>query len=631
MSSSVSRRSSLVPDLAYDVVIWTQCSLLPTWSSAECGAWTEVAVVDPDDHTPPPQSPDSVLSSFWFRLITSALAGLAVATLTGKSYTTLAYWGTLGGTTLVGFLVFFYLRHQWFLPQAHTDLVRQDRGTLAESITSSRRSAHAISSNWLSLWRSPTFRYYLHLDAAMSLIAYSSRFASPLAMLSDKVEDRQQFLDEGKHLVAAIGGGKAPSHPYRVRLLIYPEWAYVDYTDDILQLIRSHSAARIPCIPLIAEDLYKSFEGDDHKDVREDVEKLVADLDQTGRDKLPPVSRITAWRDNRALKHSQSPAGWPPVFPDMLLIDSQFSSLQTSKVWWYSRHGRVRRWDATKPEKRESANKTFAAICRNAERALWSEYGVTALGSVAVAADTTGLGSEAFFAWPHYREWLKWIGKHAITNGSARVLDEWLEEENVQIRKFIDSYVKDQVGRAEHIELLDLGCGFGRHLIEVLVAHKAVSAVGIDINAGMVAQASRSAKRADVHRRSTFLVADVATLTECKSEEFDLAICMTNTLGNLPEEKQALLIERLKQVLRPGGMALLSVYALNSIAARRASYEAVGLSVEEQGRRIVAAEGLESEAFEPADLCALIEHNGLRVLSAPTQVTPIGWQIVAGR
>jgi hypothetical protein len=53
--------------------------------------------------------------------------------------------------------------------------------------------------------------------------------------------------------------------------------------------------------------------------------------------------------------------------------------------------------------------------------------------------------------------------------------------------------------------------------------------------------------------------------------------------------------------------------------------------VEEDERRIVAAEGLESEAFEPGELSELIEGNGLVVTGAPEQVTSIGWQIVASR
>jgi SAM-dependent methyltransferase len=575
------------------------------------------------------KEPYSVLSSFWFRLITSALAGLAVASLTGQRYTTLPYWGTLVGATLVGFLVLFYVRHQWFLPEKHTELVKKDRGTLAESITSSHRSAHAISSNWLSLWRSSAFRYYLHLDAVMSLVAYSSRFASPLATLSDAVHDKEQFLAEAKALVKDIGEGKTPSHRHRLRLLIYPEWVYEDedYTDDIRQLLRSHSAARIPCLPLVAEDLYKSFEGKE----QDDVGKVVAELGQDGRDKLPPVSRITAWRDNRRLKHGAIPAGWPPVFPDMLLIDSQFSSLQTSKVWWYSRRGNVRRWDAAQHDKRESANRVFAAICRNAEGALWAGYNVETLGSVAIAADTTGRGSEAFFAWPHYKRWLDWIHENARENKSAKALNDWLGQEETEIEAFVSAYLRDNPARHEALQILDLGCGFGRHLIDLLLAHPHAEGVGIDINNGMVAEASREAKRTKLHRKSTFLVADVSKLTECDNGEFDLAICMTNTLGNLPKDKQALLIERLKEVLRPRGRVLLSVYAVGSVEPRCQSYIAIELNVEEQGRRIVAVEGLESEAFEPDDLCRLVESNGLKVIDAPQAVTPIGWQLVAER
>jgi len=576
------------------------------------------------DYTPAPKSPDKALSSVAFRAVGSLFVGFIVASiLERQNYSSPAYWLTLLGSSIIASLMFFYIRHQWFLPESSNEVVERDKGRLTDSITSSRRSAYAISSNWLDLWRSPTFRYYLHLDAVMSMIAYSSHLASPLSRLSDDEDDRKEFFDEGINLVESIGRGEFPDNRHRLRLLIYPEWVYNHASDEVTQLIKSHSAARIPCLPLIAEVLYGAL-GEEEK---ETLDGLVAGLGQDGSDKVPPVSRVTAWRDGRALKKGRTPAGWPPVFPDMLLIDSQFANVSTAAVWWYSKEGNVRHWDARKSERR-TANQVFASICSHAKGALWDHYSVRTLGSVALTADTTGLGSEAFFAQPYYRKWLKWIQANAKTNRSARVLDDWLSLESRHVEEFVSAYENDS---GQPCRILDLGCGFGRHLIDLSRNHSTLLGLGIDINAGMVAEANRSAKQAGIEHRCTFIPGDVSRLSDCDAGEFDLAICTTNTLGNMPDRKQSPLIQRLREVLRPGGKVLISVYAPASVGARLESYAEIGLYVEEKGKRIVAVEGLESEAFEPQDLSDLIEQNGLRVVGQPEQVTSVGWRAIAER
>jgi SAM-dependent methyltransferase len=124
-------------------------------------------------------------------------------------------------------------------------------------------------------------------------------------------------------------------------------------------------------------------------------------------------------------------------------------------------------------------------------------------------------------------------------------------------------------------------------------------------------------------------VGDAASLSDFEIDEFDLAICMTNTLGNLPREKQTALVRRLRSVLKPGGSALISVYSDASVRARLASYRAIGLRVEARSDRIEASEGLVSEHFTAPRLRTLLEENGLRVLGDVKHVTAIGLAAVA--
>ena len=44
----------------------------------------------------------------------------------------------------------------------------------------------------------------------------------------------------------------------------------------------------------------------------------------------------------------------------------------------------------------------------------------------------------------------------------------------------------------------------------------------------------------------TLVLGDAATLVDFGDEEFDMAICMTNTLGNMTPEKQEGCLQRLR-------------------------------------------------------------------------------------
>jgi SAM-dependent methyltransferase len=164
--------------------------------------------------------------------------------------------------------------------------------------------------------------------------------------------------------------------------------------------------------------------------------------------------------------------------------------------------------------------------------------------------------------------------------------------------------------------VLDIGCGFGRHLLKALAANPRLAAVGVDINSRMIEEANRAAHKSRMDRRATFLVGDASLLEDLQGRRFDLAICMTNTLGNMPREKQIGFLDRVRELLCPGGRLMLSVYSLASTSALLESYRRIGLHVEEipENRQIVATGGLESQAFDVGELRFLIEQSGLNVV-----------------
>ena len=96
---------------------------------------------------------------------------------------------------------------------------------------------------------------------------------------------------EDLELLDKIAADEIPVDKHRVRLLIYPQWAYDTYRSDVDQLIRSHSAARIQCIPLAPEELYRRL----HSEEREAVKSVVNQLGQTVIGQVTTRPSLSTW------------------------------------------------------------------------------------------------------------------------------------------------------------------------------------------------------------------------------------------------------------------------------------------------------------------------------------------------
>ena len=68
--------------------------------------------------------------------------------------------------------------------------------------------------------------------------------------------------------------------------------------------------------------------------------------------------------------------------------------------------------------------------------------------------------------------------------------------------------------------ILDIGCGTGRHAVEL--AKRGYQITGVDISAGMLVEARKAARQAKVD--VTWVQADAVKLTS--AEKFDAAICL---------------------------------------------------------------------------------------------------------
>lgn len=571
-----------------------------------------------------PGEPDKALVGLPTQLLLAVPVGIVAALVSGEPFGGFRWGLAVLAGVLVGVLLIQSLTRR-FLSAVELPDVEPSPAKLTDSITSSRRAAYAISSNWLSLWRSPTFRYYLHLDVAMSLVAYSDSTNAALERLSSDEKDLEDFYQEGWRLVRSVASGNYPLERHRIRLLIYPAEAYRRYRLEVQQLIASHAAGRIPCIPLVAEVLQQGLTGEEVKELNELTGS--SGLGQDVFDKLPPVSRWERWYIARKLRRGgrhELIDEWP-VFPDMLLVDAPPDEQTT--VWWYTSAGSVENWQNTQSNKIDRASTVFRTLCREAKRAEWKDYSCKILERVPVSSPQAALISEAFFSRSHYQSWLAWAETEAETVPQAKTLRDWLKAETVALENFVQQYLLERsTTTSGSASLLDVGCGFGRHMNPLLEQHAELEAVGVDINSTMVELATHDARIRGIASRVMYLRQDASRLAGCRDEEFDLAICMTNTLGNMREGKRRELMVELRRVLRPGGKLLISVYARDSREARLASYRSIGLHVKETGSLIEATEGLVSTSFEAADVYQLAQQSGFQMTGSIKPLGgPMGW------
>ena len=113
------------------------------------------------------------------------------------------------------------------------------------------------------------------------------------------------------------------------------------------------------------------------------------------------------------------------------------------------------------------------------------------------------------------------------------------------------------------MKVLDIGCGPGRHSLEL--ARRGILATGIDISSGFIEIAQKVASKERLP--ATFLVADARTLAF--DSEFDAAICLCEGAFGLvgPEESHTRVLRNIHHALKLGSPFAMTV--INALAAAR--------------------------------------------------------------
>lgn len=207
-----------------------------------------------------------------------------------------------------------------------------------------------------------------------------------------------------------------------------------------------------------------------------------------------------------------------------------------------------------------------------------------------------------FFSKPYYD---KWVEK------APSEIQNWFKKENEFLKKNIE---KNSV-------ILDVGCGFGRHL--KVLAKFCKKVIGIDNNETMVEKAKRNLKEftnAKVYLKD-------AEKIPFENEFFDYVICMTNTFGTFLNKRRKILKE-MKRVLKNDGRIIISVYSEKATDARIKGYKKVGLHIQKiENGRFYFKEGHITEQFSKEQLNKTF--NSIKLRARITELTPISYICVA--
>jgi SAM-dependent methyltransferase len=151
---------------------------------------------------------------------------------------------------------------------------------------------------------------------------------------------------------------------------------------------------------------------------------------------------------------------------------------------------------------------------------------------------------------PWFNEIAKFLGKAYWAPGTGRVMafTKGTEQEV--------GFLVDALGLEAGARVLDVGCGPGRHALEL--ARRGIDVVGVDLSEDFIALARGAAAADGLPAR--FEVGDVRDLAY--DTEFDAVICLCQGgFGLLGGGDEPLAFERIAAAVRPGGRLALTAFS----------------------------------------------------------------------
>jgi SAM-dependent methyltransferase len=186
-------------------------------------------------------------------------------------------------------------------------------------------------------------------------------------------------------------------------------------------------------------------------------------------------------------------------------------------------------------------------------------------------------------------------------------------------------FLIEQLGLTPEMRILDMGCGTGRHAVEL--ARRGYTVTGVDLSQGMLAEARMAAEQAGVTTVS-FVQADATLYTT--DRPFDRAYCVCEgSLGLIgtgqdPHTHDRAVLTGLYNALKPDGRMLITVlnamrhiraFSDEDVAAGRyeplTATEVNTMETDGRGEKITVT--VRERAYVPPELRLLLEVVGFDV------------------
>jgi 2-polyprenyl-3-methyl-5-hydroxy-6-metoxy-1,4-benzoquinol methylase len=122
-------------------------------------------------------------------------------------------------------------------------------------------------------------------------------------------------------------------------------------------------------------------------------------------------------------------------------------------------------------------------------------------------------------------------------------------------------YIISQCNLSYQDKILDVGCGMGRHTIEL--CKRGFNSHGIDYTYGLIESAISKAKEENVN--AIFSLGDLSSPTfEIESSKYDCVICLYDVIGTYADNfKNIQILKNISKLLKEGGYAIISVMNLH--------------------------------------------------------------------
>ena len=169
-------------------------------------------------------------------------------------------------------------------------------------------------------------------------------------------------------------------------------------------------------------------------------------------------------------------------------------------------------------------------------------------------------------------------------------------------RKEVEDFIVSCEGN-----LLDLGCGSGRHFVE----KSGLKIYGTDFSEKMIAFAEKNVEKAKLHIELKKMEKEEIPFD---SDFFDSVICIAVLHCVETKEKRKKLLQEIKRVLKPSGKALIQVWSKNHKRLKN------------KGKEVFVPWSVDGKKFERyyyvydlGELKKEIKETGLRIISCSEQ------------